>query len=101
MRKKGEQSCYPRFQESKRYAIQGAIWQVPWESPFEDLGVRKCWSVFKKHLLKAQEQAISLHCMSSKQGRRPPWLNRELFMEPKRKKKLYDLWNQGQALQED
>ncbi|GAB0209633.1 mitochondrial enolase superfamily member 1 [Grus japonensis] len=64
-------------------------------------GVHECWSVFKNHLLEAQEQAIPLCRKSSKQGRRPAWLNRELLVELKRKKKLYDLWKQGQASQED
>ncbi|KAK4822413.1 hypothetical protein QYF61_015160 [Mycteria americana] len=51
--------------------------------------------------VEAQEQAIPLCCKSSKRGRRPAWLNRELLVELKRKKKLYDLWKQGQASQED
>ncbi|KAK4810929.1 hypothetical protein QYF61_013337 [Mycteria americana] len=43
------------------------------------------------------------HCVleSSKQGRRPAWLNREPLLELRRKKKLYDLWKQGQASQEE
>ncbi|GAB0208399.1 mitochondrial enolase superfamily member 1 [Grus japonensis] len=75
--------------------------RVPWESAFEGLGVHECWSVFKNHLLEAQEQAIPLCCKSSKWGRRPAWLNRKLLVELKRKKKLYDLWKRGQASQED
>ncbi|KAK4806869.1 LOW QUALITY PROTEIN: hypothetical protein QYF61_012590 [Mycteria americana] len=39
--------------------------------------------------------------ISSKRGRRPAWLNRELLVELKRKKKLHDLWKRGQASQED
>lgn len=46
--------------------------RVPWESAFE------CWSVFKKHFVEAQEQAIPLCSKSSKQSRRPAWLKREL-----------------------
>ena len=75
--------------------------RVRWESAFEGLGIHKCWSVFKNHLLEAQQEAIPLCPKSSKRGRRPAWLNRELLMELKRKKKLYDLWKQGQASQED
>ena len=37
----------------------------------------------------------------SKRGGRPAWLNRELLIELKRKKKLYDLWKEGQASQEN
>ncbi|GAB0209165.1 mitochondrial enolase superfamily member 1 [Grus japonensis] len=39
--------------------------------------------------------------LSSKWGRRPARLNRELLLELRRKKKLYNLWKQGQASQED
>ncbi|KAK4831141.1 LOW QUALITY PROTEIN: hypothetical protein QYF61_015444 [Mycteria americana] len=53
------------------------------------------------NLLEAQEQAIPLCRKSSKWGRTPAWLNRELLEELQRKKKLYDLWKQGQALQEE
>ncbi|KAK4810867.1 hypothetical protein QYF61_008839 [Mycteria americana] len=53
------------------------------------------------HLLEAQEQATPLCHKSSKRGRRPAWLNRELLLELRRKNKLYDLWKQGQDLHED
>lgn len=75
--------------------------RVPWVSAAEGLGVRQCSSVFKNHLLEAQEHAIPLCHKLSKWGRRPASLNRELLVVHKRKTKLYDLWRQGQALQED
>ena len=53
---------------------------VPWEFAFEGLGVEECWAVLKSHLLKAQQQAIPLCRKSSKRGRRPAWLNRELCL---------------------
>lgn len=34
-------------------------------------------------------------------GRRPAWLNRELWIEFRKKKRVYDLWKKGQANQED
>lgn len=60
---------------------------VPRESAFEGSGVHECWSVLKNHLLKS----ILLCRRSSKRGRIPASLNRELLLEPKRKKKLCDL----------
>lgn len=63
----------------------------PWESASEDSGDHE-WSVLKNHLLKAQEQAVPLCRRSSKRGRRPASLNRELLLEVRRKKKLCDLW---------
>ena len=75
--------------------------RVSCDSAVEGSGVHECWSVFKKHLLEVQEQAIPLCHKSGKQGRRPAWLSRELLVELQRKKELYNLWKQGQALQED
>lgn len=43
--------------------------------------------------------AIPLCHKSSKQGRRPDWLNREHLLELGQKNKMYDLWKQGQASQ--
>ncbi|KAK4825649.1 hypothetical protein QYF61_001434 [Mycteria americana] len=38
---------------------------------------------------------------TSQQGRRPAWLNRELWLELRKKRRVYDLWKKGQATQED
>ncbi|GAB0210316.1 mitochondrial enolase superfamily member 1 [Grus japonensis] len=101
MRKKDSRVATLDFRRANFKLLRELLIGLSWESAFEGLGVHKCWSVFKNHLLEAQEQAIPLCRKSSKQGRRPSWLNRELLVELKRKKKLYDLWKQGQALQED
>ncbi|KAK4824994.1 hypothetical protein QYF61_022520 [Mycteria americana] len=37
----------------------------------------------------------------SQQGRRLAWLNRELWLELRKKRRVYDLWKKGQATQED
>ena len=44
---------------------------VRWESALEGSGVHEWWSLFKSHLLRAQEQAIQKCRKSSKRGRRP------------------------------
>ena len=61
--------------------LKELVSKVPWESAFEDLGVHECWSLFKSHLLRAQEQAIPKCQKSSKWGRRPAWLSRDLLLE--------------------
>lgn len=75
--------------------------RVPCESGSEGLGCHRCWSVFKNYLLQAREQAVLLCHKSGKWGRRPAWLNRKLLMELKTKKKFYNLWKQGQALEKE
>ncbi|KAK4822216.1 hypothetical protein QYF61_011857 [Mycteria americana] len=37
----------------------------------------------------------------SLQGRRPAWLTRELWLELRKKRRVYDLWKKGWATQED
>ena len=37
----------------------------------------------------------------SRQGRRPAWLNRELWLELRNKRRVYNLLKKGQATQED
>ena len=100
MRKKDSRVATLDFRRASFNLFRELFSRVPWESVFEGLEVHKCWSVFKNHLL-STGTGNSTVSKSSKKGRRPAWLNRELLVELKRKKKLYDLWNQGQASQED
>ncbi|KAK4806138.1 hypothetical protein QYF61_001061 [Mycteria americana] len=98
MRKKDSRVATLDFRRANFKLLGELISRVPWESAFEGLGVHECWSAFKNHLLEAQEQAIPLCRKSNKWGRRPAWLKRELLVELKRKKKLYDLWKRGPLL---
>ncbi|GAB0205816.1 hypothetical protein GRJ2_003047200 [Grus japonensis] len=81
--------------------LRELVSQVPWETALEGIGVHQCWSLFKGHLLRAQEQAIPKCRKSSRRSRRPAWLNRDLLLELRRKKKVYACWKQGQATWED
>ena len=74
--------------------LQEPVSKVPCESPFEGVGGHECWSLFKIHLLKVQEQAIPKCWKSSKWGRRPAWLSRDL-LEHRWKRKVYEHWKQG------
>lgn len=49
-----------------------------WETTIEGAEVHQCWSVFKHHLLRAQEQALPKCCKSSRRDRRLAWLSRVL-----------------------
>ncbi|GAB0203307.1 hypothetical protein GRJ2_002796300 [Grus japonensis] len=55
--------------------LRELVSQVPWETALEGIGVHQCWSLFKGHLLRAQEQVIPKCRKSSRWGRRPDWLN--------------------------
>ncbi|KAK4828864.1 hypothetical protein QYF61_000992 [Mycteria americana] len=75
--------------------------RVPWEAALKGKGVQEGWTSFKKETLKAQEQANPMCRKTSWRGRRPAWLNRELWLELRKKRRVYDLWKKGRATQED
>ncbi|KAK4823236.1 hypothetical protein QYF61_000096 [Mycteria americana] len=75
--------------------------RVPWEAALMGKGVQQGWTFFKEEVLKAQEQAVPRCRKPSRQGRRPAWLTRELWLELRKKRRVYDHWKKGQATQED
>ncbi|KAK4820693.1 hypothetical protein QYF61_003613 [Mycteria americana] len=75
--------------------------RVPWEAALKGKGVQEGWTLFKEKVLKAQDQAVPRFQKTSWWGRRPAWLNRELWLELRKKRRVYDLWKKGQASQED
>ncbi|KAK4817407.1 LOW QUALITY PROTEIN: hypothetical protein QYF61_013474 [Mycteria americana] len=75
--------------------------RVPWEAALKGKGVQEGWTFFKEEVLKAQERAVPRCRKTSRRGRRPAWLTRELWLELRKKRRVYDLWKKGQATQED
>ncbi|KAF1528233.1 hypothetical protein FQV19_0007123, partial [Eudyptula minor] len=63
--------------------------------------VQEGWTFFKKEVLKAQEQAVPIHHKKNGQRRRPAWLNRELLLGLRKKRRVYRLWKKGQVTQEE
>ncbi|PKU38713.1 hypothetical protein llap_10978 [Limosa lapponica baueri] len=75
--------------------------KIPWEDALKDTGVQEGWAYFKKEVLKAQEQAVPMCQKKSRWGRRPDWLNRDLLLDLKNKRRVYNFWKRGQASHED
>ncbi|KAK4830434.1 hypothetical protein QYF61_011142 [Mycteria americana] len=75
--------------------------RVPWEAALMGKGVQEGWTFFKEEVLKAQERAVRRCRKTSRRGRRLAWLTRELWLELRRKRRVYDLWKKGRATQED
>ncbi|KAK4832341.1 hypothetical protein QYF61_021870 [Mycteria americana] len=75
--------------------------RVPWEAALKGKGVQEGWTFFKEEVLKAQERAVPRCRKTSRRGRRPAWLTRELWLELRKKRRVYDLWKKGRATQED
>ncbi|PKU31484.1 adaptin ear-binding coat-associated protein 1 [Limosa lapponica baueri] len=74
---------------------------VPWETVLKGAGAQEGWSCFKEELSKAQEKAIPRSQKMSRRGRRPAWLNRELWLDLGNKRKVYGLWKRGLATYEE
>ncbi|KAK4815696.1 hypothetical protein QYF61_006679 [Mycteria americana] len=75
--------------------------RVPWEAALMGKGVQEGWTFLKEEVLKAQEQAVPRCQKTSRRGRRLAWLTRELWLELRKKRRVYDLWKKGRASQED
>ncbi|KAF1410082.1 hypothetical protein FQV24_0007536, partial [Spheniscus mendiculus] len=61
--------------------------------------VQEGWTIFKKEVLKAQEQAVPVCRKKNGWGRRPAWLSGELLQRLRKKRRVYRLWKKGQATQ--
>ncbi|KAK4830060.1 hypothetical protein QYF61_008398 [Mycteria americana] len=81
--------------------LRRLVERVPWEAALMGKGVQEGWTFFKEEALKAQERAVPRCRKMSRRGRRPAWLNRELWLELRKKRRVYDLWKKGRATQED
>ncbi|GAB0203811.1 hypothetical protein GRJ2_002846700 [Grus japonensis] len=75
--------------------------RIPWDKALEGRGAQDSWLIFKGHLLQAQEGCIPTKRKSSKNTRRPPWMNKELLGKVKQKKEAYRGWKQGQVAWEE
>ena len=77
------------------------VGRVPWEAALKGTGVQEGWALFRKEILMAQERSVPTCPKMSRCGRRLAWLNRELQLELRRKKRVYNLWKKGWATEED
>uniref|UniRef100_A0A493TF21 Reverse transcriptase domain-containing protein n=1 Tax=Anas platyrhynchos platyrhynchos TaxID=8840 RepID=A0A493TF21_ANAPP len=89
------------FQRADFELLRTLVGGVPWETVLKGRGVQEGWALFKREILMAQERSVPTCPKTSWWGRRPAWLNRELWLELRRKKRVYDLWKSGQATRED
>ncbi|GAB0207763.1 hypothetical protein GRJ2_003242000 [Grus japonensis] len=80
---------------------EGLVGRIPWVRALEGKGVQESWSVFKHHFLRAQDQCIPKSRKSSKGGRRPAWMSKELLEKLKGKKEVYRMWKKGLATWEE
>jgi len=86
-----------RFSKSDFELFSSLVRRVPWDSLLKGKGVQEGWTLLKKEVSKAQEQAVPPSLKMSWQRRRPAWMNRKLFLRLQEKKTICLLWKKGQA----
>jgi len=89
------------FQRADFGLFRRLIDRVPWEAVLRGKGVQEGWTFFKKEIFMVQEQPVLMCQKISRWERRLAWLNRELWLELMKKKRVYDHWKKGQDTQED
>ncbi|GAB0179966.1 cAMP-dependent protein kinase inhibitor alpha [Grus japonensis] len=75
--------------------------RIPWDKGPEERVAQESWLISKDHLLQAQERCIPTKRKSSKNTKRPLWMNKELLGKVKHKKEAYRGWKQGQVAWEE
>ncbi|GAB0183226.1 hypothetical protein GRJ2_000787900 [Grus japonensis] len=60
---------------------------IPWDKALEGRGAQDSWLIFKGHLLQAQGRCIPTKSKLSKNTKRPPWMNKELWAKTNKKRK--------------
>ncbi|XP_068521397.1 uncharacterized protein [Anas acuta] len=91
-RKGNNKTAVLDFQRADFELFRTLVGRVPWEAVLKGRGVQEVWALFKKEILMAQEWSVPTCPKTSWRGRRPAWLNRELHLELRRKKRVYNLW---------
>ena len=89
------------FQRTDFNLFRTMVERVPWEVVLESVGAQEGWEYFKETVLKVQDLTIPMSRKMSRRARRPGWLNRDLWLDLKNKRKVYGLWKSGQATYED
>ena len=67
----------------------------------QSVGTQEDWEYLKEVILKVQELTIPKSRKMSRWARRPDWLNRDLWLDLKSRRKVHGLWKSGQATYED
>ena len=90
------------FWKANSGLFRSLVDRATWEAALKGKGAQESWTVFKTEILRAQDQAIPMCQKTSWCRRKPAWLNRELWLELRdKKKRVYDLWKKRQVTQED
>ena len=85
------------FQRADFDLFKMVVTGVPLDLLLKGRGVQEAWTLLKMEILKTQEQVVPECRKASRRGRRPVWMNWELFLRLQKKKRVYVLWKKVQA----
>lgn len=85
------------FQRADFESFRTLVGRVLWKSVLKGREVQEDWILLKKEVFKVQKQAVPVCRKMSQRGRKLAWLNRELFLSGRKKKRVYVQWKKGQA----
>ena len=92
--------CYLGLRRADFVLFRRLVDRVPLEAVPKSKGVQECWTLFKREILKVQEQAVPVCQKTSWWRKRVACLNRKHWLELRKKKTVYDFWKKRQATQE-
>jgi len=81
--------------------LRDLLGRILWDKALEGRGAQESPSVFKDHLLQAQEPCIPTKRKSGTNARRPTWMNKEILAKLQQKKEAYRGRKQGQVAWEE
>ncbi|TRZ25108.1 hypothetical protein HGM15179_002011 [Zosterops borbonicus] len=76
------------FQRADFGLFKRLIQRVPWEEALKNKGLQESWVLFKTEFLKAQEQTVPVCPKTSRRGKRPAWISKEVLDELRNKKRI-------------
>jgi len=76
------------FRRTNFVLFKELLGRIPWVRALEGRGVQESWLLSKYHFLHAQDWCICLSKKSSKGGRRPAWMTKELLAKLKWKRNV-------------
>ena len=80
------------FRKANFQLFRELVNKTPWETVLIGKGAEQSWQIFKKAFLRAQELSIPRCSKSEKEVKSLAWLNWDLLVKLKSKKKLYRQW---------
>ncbi|KFP07547.1 hypothetical protein N300_15283, partial [Calypte anna] len=84
------------FKRANFGLFKDLLGRVEWDKNMDGKGAQEIWSIFKDHLLHAQDQCVPMKRKVGKSVRRPKWMKKKLLDTLLCKNKIYRGWKQGQ-----